>query len=94
MIETYKILHGFYDDETTNSFFALNPANRRGHSFKLTKRSVNTSKFRYFFTNRIINDWNALPQHVVISKTINSFKTALDKHWHFSKFSTKLHLDT
>ena len=93
MIETFKILHGFYDDDTTNSFFSLSSSVTRGHSLKLTKYSVNTNKFRHFFTNRIINNWNSLPQSVVASKSINCFKNGLDKHWKHIQFSINLHLD-
>ena len=29
---------------------------------------------KYFFSNRIINDWNNLPEDVVSSLTLNEFK--------------------
>jgi len=35
----------------------------------------------YFFTNRIINVWNSLPDTVVMSETVNQFKNRLDKFW-------------
>ena len=81
MIETYKIMHGFYDTATTNTLFKLNKSNTRGHPFKISKDSVNANVFRTFFTNRVINNWNSLPEDVVLSGTINAFKNALDKHW-------------
>ena len=33
-----------------------------------------------FFSHRVVNWWNELPDHVVSSETINSFKTNLDKY--------------
>ena len=34
---------------------------------------------KYYFTNRAINIWNNLPSHVVLSDTVNTFKSRLDK---------------
>ena len=35
----------------------------------------------HFFTNRVINVWNGLPDNIVQAKTMNSFKSRLDLHW-------------
>ena len=81
MIETFKILRGLYDPVSTSSLCVLSDSITRGHPFKLSKDSFNLSLFGNFFSNRIINNWNALPHNVVLSGTINSFKTALDENW-------------
>ena len=61
----------------------------KSHSFKLHKESnFNTNKFKYFFTNIIINRWNGLPEHVVTAESLNVFKNKLDKHWEHLKFCT------
>ena len=52
----------------------------RGHQYKLDKRRTATNKAQSFFTNRIINIWNELPQDVVSAESVNSFKNALDIH--------------
>ena len=36
---------------------------------------------KVYFTNRVVNAWNSLPDHVVLSETINTFKSRLDKFW-------------
>ena len=36
---------------------------------------------KYSFTQRIVNIWNSLPEHVVNSSSVNSFKNNLDKFW-------------
>jgi len=36
---------------------------------------------KYFFTNRIVNVWNRLPDTVVMSETVNQLKNRLDKFW-------------
>jgi len=35
-----------------------------------------------YFTNRALIIWNSLPNHVVLSDTVNTFKSRLDKFWH------------
>ena len=81
MIEVYKILHGLYDSTTTKSLFTYSTSNTRGHALKLTKESFGTTVYQKFFTNRIINAWNSLPESIVLSGTLNIFKNALDKYW-------------
>ena len=36
---------------------------------------------KYYFTNRVVNAWNSLPDHAVLSETTNTFKSWLDKFW-------------
>ena len=36
---------------------------------------------KYYFTERIVNIWNSLPDAVVNSSTVNQFKKNLDRHW-------------
>jgi len=37
---------------------------------------------KYYFTNRELNIWNSLPNWVVMSDTVNTFKNRLDRFWH------------
>jgi len=40
---------------------------------------------KYYFTNRALNIWNSLPtlpNWVVMSDTVNTFKNRLDRFWH------------
>jgi len=34
-----------------------------------------------FFSNRIIEEWSRLPQHVIDSSSVNVFKNRLDETW-------------
>jgi hypothetical protein len=36
---------------------------------------------KYFWTNRIVNIWNSLPEEVVGITSVNLFKNRLDKSW-------------
>jgi len=40
-----------------------------------------TINVNIFFTNRVANNWNSLPSHVVHADTVNSFKSRLDNFW-------------
>ena len=45
VIETFKIIHGYYDHETVCSLFKLyESARTRGHPFKLHKKTVLTNQ--------------------------------------------------
>ena len=52
-----------------------------GHCKKLIKPRATTTTKQYSFAHRVINDWNSLPNEVVVAKSLNSFKSLLGKHW-------------
>jgi len=53
----------------------------RGNDRRLQKARVVYDLRKYYFTNRAVNIWNSLPNHVVLSDTVNIFKSRLDKFW-------------
>jgi len=85
MIETYmyKLLTGKYDQQValtlpknvTGKYFT------RGNCNKLLVKRCRYELRNNFFSNRIINMWNSLPDYVVMSDTINTFKNRLDVNW-------------
>ena len=88
LIECYKILHNIYDPLTTNSLLTNSSLTTRAHDFKLVKGRVNGRKFQHFFTNRIVNVWNRLPNEVVNAKSTNSFKNLIDKTLNKYRYAT------
>ena len=81
MIETYKFLHNVYD--LNNEWLRRDPSTRtRGHSLKLEKRRCQTTMRQHCFSNRVINNWNSLPESIISAPTVNSFKSKLDQHWY------------
>ena len=36
---------------------------------------------RMTFSNRVIDDWNALPSDIIEAESVNNLKTRLDIHW-------------
>ena len=48
---------------------------------QLDKGRAKYDLHKYYFTTRVVNAWNSLPDHAVLSETINTFKSRLDKFW-------------
>ena len=80
MIQTFKIIKGIDRIDTSNCF-EFSRSFTRGHKYKLQKKSCRLDVRKYFFSNRVVNDWNSLPNNVVDSETVNQFKDRLDGHW-------------
>ena len=81
LIETYKMMNGHYNiDVNTLLPEGKNPTTR-GHNFKLSKQRFNTDTRKRFFSLRVVNYWNALPDNRVEASTTNTFKNRLDKFY-------------
>ena len=81
MIESYKIITGIYDTEASPVLKLNLSTKTRGNRYKLDTHRTKYDLRKYFFTNRIVNVWNSLPDTVVMSETVNQFKNRLDKFW-------------
>ena len=90
MIELYKIFAGKYDNNTTEWITGKcikKQHDTRNHRFALglglQQSHVNYDRpmRKFNFSNRIIPIRNSLPEYVVASPTINTFKARLDKFW-------------
>lgn len=67
LVLTYKILFGVVDLQV-HSLFQLAPySSTRGHSFKLYKKNTSVRVRSSFFSERVVNVWNKLPESVVFS---------------------------
>ena len=83
LILLYKIINDLIDVGNINLFTksqATNNYNLRRHSLYLDKSKQNQSPIRqYFFSNRIINTWNKLPNSIVTSPTLPIFKNRINQ---------------
>ena len=80
MIECYKYTSGIYG--VPDGLLERDTESKtRGHSKKLKKPRVESTCRRTFFSQRIVNAWNSLPETVVSAPTLNSFKSRLDRIW-------------
>lgn len=80
LIEVFKILNG-KEGIPKEKLFSHNTSITRGNSFKLSKPRTRLNIRRTFFSQRVINEWNHLPDNIVTSETINQFKNRVDKHF-------------
>ena len=79
LIEVFKMAHG-YSSIPLNAMFQLDTSGRtRGHSLKLVKHRCNRDIRKYFLSYRVVSKWNILDDDTVKAKTVNSFKTKLEK---------------
>ena len=84
MIQVFKLLNEGYDN-TLPKLLSLSTTGLRGHKHKLYLQGANRDMKRNFFTRRIINTWNDIPQEIIESKNIKSFEIALDRYWENQK---------
>ena len=87
MVEVYKLLNGMYDKVVTGGLLDLyadhtdRPERMRGHSQKLFKRRARLNVRQKFFSFRVVDTWNDLPQWVIDAPSLKSFERRIDKFW-------------
>ena len=75
-----KIVKG-YEDIDRNMFFKLKEGNRtRGHKAALVKEQCRLDMRKYSFSQRVINEWNKLPNDCVNASSVNMFKDRIDRY--------------
>src|SRR5437867_8651792 len=80
LIEVFKMIKGLNKSDYTR-FFTLAQNNRtRGHALKIIKNRSRVNVRKNFYSQRIVNDWNALSVMVVDSESVNNFKNNYDKY--------------
>ena len=81
----FKIVNNFEKVDFINgipSRVGQDSYNLRGHSMGINRELVKNCAVRFnFFTNRVVNDWNSLPQRVIEANTTENFKAKLDEWW-------------
>ena len=63
----------------------INTAHLRDQDLKNLQKGVKLNVRKNFFSQRVVNDWNILPETVINSSSINMFKNRLDCHLMFSR---------
>ena len=77
MIQVFKIL-GVNGDIFPVEFLTRNERLGRGNSKKLFKKRCRLKQTRNTFVYRVVDQWNKLPDEVIMSCDINEFKSKLD----------------
>ena len=79
LVELFKISKGLFAIPW-NSFFRADRSERtRGHTKKLAKECFRLDIRKHFFSQRVVNRWNALSEEVVSAGTVGAFKRRLDE---------------
>ena len=80
LIETFKIIKEIYAVDK-EKFFKMRNNQTRGHNQKIYKQHSRLNLRKYFFTQRVVNDWNQLPEEAVNATTVTQFKTVIDSEF-------------
>ena len=82
LIETFKIMTR-KERVDRSQFFQLSTCEYqlRGHIMKLSKQRTSLGVGKFSFSQRVVQEWNKLPQGVVDAMSVNQFKNRLDKFW-------------
>ena len=88
-IEVYEYMTGIYkvDSSSMLPLAGLKTFKTRGHCLNTQKRHCRTKLRANFFSFRIVNMWNSLPDDVVLSPTLNRFRGRIDHHWRSLQYS-------
>jgi hypothetical protein len=84
VLEMYRILNEKVN-VSEEQFFRLSATghNTKGHSLKLEVQRPTLDERKFFFSRRVVQQWNSLPQQVVTSVSVHSLKNGFDKlHGH------------
>ena len=76
----FKIVNGYEDVDKNNiMFFKLKEGSRtRGHKAALVKEQCRLDMRKYSFSQRVMHEWNKLPNDCVIANIVNMFKNKID----------------
>lgn len=77
LLQTYRIMTQIDKTKPTNYFKQATYEGTRGHSMKLAKARSRLDIRKNFYSQRVINNWNKLPQTTVNAPTFLSFKQKL-----------------
>ena len=77
LIETFEMLTGRERVNCSEFFKLADVTSELRHSLKLFKPRCRTTIRQNFFSSRIVNEWNKLPQKVMDAPSINALKTGL-----------------
>ena len=93
-IEVFKIVNG-YEDVDRNIFFKLKESSRtRGNKATLVKEQRRLDMRKYSFSQRMVNEWNKLPNDCVNASSVNMFKNRINRYYIKSLVGSISHIKT
>ena len=88
MITMFKLQKGLVRVDLEELFKPLEFSKTRGHQYRVHKGKAIKQQRIFSFSQRVINSWNSLPNHVVTAPTMDTFKNRLDTHWEQHHYET------
>jgi hypothetical protein len=79
LIELFKMFKGLSGIAGDELFERAYDSRTRGHSLKLKKHHCSKDIRKFFFSERVVNRWNALDEDTVSVTTVNLFKSKLQR---------------
>ena len=80
MIFLYQIFSSLVDIDV-NKHFTNSTRITRGYKLKIYTCRCSCSPRINYFSYRVVNPWNKLPEHLIEARSLNDFKVKLDMHW-------------
>src|SRR5438034_6023196 len=77
LIFCFKLLKGHIGGVPENYGLVLSTRKSRGNSFKLVIDNLRIDARKYFFSSRICEPWNSLPDSVVLIDSVKALKRQL-----------------
>ena len=77
LIKCWKIFHGLCPIKPSDIWDTTTDHRTRGNRFKIRVRRCQLDTRARFFSERVVNEWNALPDWAVSSTSIAEFKSSL-----------------
>lgn len=81
VLQAYRMVTKVDRIEEEKFFKPSKEVRTRGHSKKVQKTHCRSLVRRNTFSQRVVNEWNALPEAVVMSDSVNQFKGRLGRWW-------------
>ena len=88
MIQVYKIMNGMVRLNKDDFFPPSRLQQTRGHQQRIAKDKATKVVRSNAFSQRVVNDWNSLPERVIKAESLNLFKNRLDDVWSEKMFTT------
>jgi len=80
LIEVFKIIKGIDKVNYQNFLKLVDNSKTRGHRYKIEKIRSRLDIRKNYFSQRVVNHWNNLPDKVVSAESVNSFKNRYDDY--------------
>ncbi|MES9884798.1 MAG: hypothetical protein ABW185_28460 [Sedimenticola sp.] len=77
LIEAFKILNDKEGIPPDKMFTRNLDSRTRRHKFKLQKERPRLDLRKFFFSVRVVNEWNILHENVIAASSVNNFKNLL-----------------